>query len=422
MTTDRDFDRIATAWLADGPDELPGRVIDAAVDQIHLTRQRRAVRAPWRFPTMTSPIRLAALAAAGVLILAAVAMVGGAGRSGPSPTQAPPSVLAAVPSAAVPVLDTQFISPRNGYSITYPAGWTVRPATQSWQPGKPILWGDATLDAIQTSQARFVAAGQRLATGETAAQWLKAYCLGAAKDTGQCDTVPQSWVPIKIAGSDAYIDLNGVPAAPGTITPGGKVFDAVVVSGITGWAFTLDGEVDRPMFDAFLDKVYLLPATLISIPELTGRFTSPTLGYSIGTAADWTTTPATTQTRTAANPYPVDQIRITGTDSVVSGWSEVLPKGGTFAAYLVAKHQDALAGNPPGCDGGDPSTWPSIPIGSATGRLQMWCNAAVAFVEAGGRAYTFGWGSDTFQTDQHFSFEAWKELLTSVVLDPASAK
>ena len=43
MTTERDFDRIATAWLADGPDELSERVIDAAVDQIHLTRQRRAI-------------------------------------------------------------------------------------------------------------------------------------------------------------------------------------------------------------------------------------------------------------------------------------------------------------------------------------------------------------------------------------------
>ena len=42
MTTDRDFDRIAMAWLADGPDELSDRVLDTVVDQIHLTRQRRA--------------------------------------------------------------------------------------------------------------------------------------------------------------------------------------------------------------------------------------------------------------------------------------------------------------------------------------------------------------------------------------------
>ena len=37
MTTDDDFDRIAQSWLAAGPHELPARVIDAVVDEIHLT-------------------------------------------------------------------------------------------------------------------------------------------------------------------------------------------------------------------------------------------------------------------------------------------------------------------------------------------------------------------------------------------------
>ena len=31
MTTDRDFDLIATAWLAAGPDQLPDRVVEAVV-------------------------------------------------------------------------------------------------------------------------------------------------------------------------------------------------------------------------------------------------------------------------------------------------------------------------------------------------------------------------------------------------------
>ena len=329
----------------------------------------------------------------------------------------------------------QFLSPRNGYSVMYPAGWTVRPATQSWQPGTAILWGDATLDAIQTSDARFVAAGQKLVAGQTAAQWLKAYCLGAAKDTGQCDSVPQSWEPITIAAlqyapgtldpktdAGAYIDLNGVPAAPGTITPGGKVFDAVVVNNGTGWAFTLDGDVDRQMFDAFLDKVNLLPATLISMPDLTGRFTSPTNGFSIGTASDWAPTTATQRWHGLGNPSDVmDGIDITGTDSSFGGASQPLGKQ-TFDQYLAAYHTDSIPHVPGGCDGGDPSTWPEVQIGDKIGRLQELCNAADAFVEAGGRVYIFEWGSATFDPAQHFSLEAWKELLKSVVLDPASAK
>ena len=62
MTTDRDFDVITTAWLAAGPDQLPDRVVDAVVEAIHVTRQRRVMRVPWRFPTMTIPARVAAAA------------------------------------------------------------------------------------------------------------------------------------------------------------------------------------------------------------------------------------------------------------------------------------------------------------------------------------------------------------------------
>ena len=37
MSTERDFDRIAAAWLAIGPDELPERVLDTVATEIHHT-------------------------------------------------------------------------------------------------------------------------------------------------------------------------------------------------------------------------------------------------------------------------------------------------------------------------------------------------------------------------------------------------
>jgi hypothetical protein len=100
MTTDRDFDRIATAWLADGPEELPDRVMDAVVDEIHVTPQRHALRLPWRFPSMNTPARVAAAAVIGVLAIGGAvyvlqpgqAAIGGA-RPTPSPTPSPSPVV-----------------------------------------------------------------------------------------------------------------------------------------------------------------------------------------------------------------------------------------------------------------------------------------------------------------------------------------
>ena len=39
--SDIDLDRTARLWLQDGPDQLADRVLEAALDEIHVTRQRR---------------------------------------------------------------------------------------------------------------------------------------------------------------------------------------------------------------------------------------------------------------------------------------------------------------------------------------------------------------------------------------------
>ncbi len=223
MTTDRDFDRIATAWLADGPEELSDRVLDAVVDQIHTTRQRHALAPAVEVPNddharsrRGDRRRRCPRPGRGRRRSAAPAAADPARRR-PRPAAGGGAVGRAVRDprpAACPVLDTLFTSPRNGYSVKYPAGWTVRPATQSWQPGKRILWGDPALDAIQTTRCP-VRRGRRrqLAAGQSAAeQWLKAYCLdAAATDSGARATTVAGVVG---AGSrsrapDAYIDLDG---------------------------------------------------------------------------------------------------------------------------------------------------------------------------------------------------------------------
>ena len=49
MTDQRELDRLLVAFFVEGTNELADRVIDAALDQIDHTRQRRPLRAPWRF-------------------------------------------------------------------------------------------------------------------------------------------------------------------------------------------------------------------------------------------------------------------------------------------------------------------------------------------------------------------------------------
>src|SRR3954471_17875846 len=80
MSTDRtlsahDFDRLASAWLEDGPAELQDRVLDAALREVHQTHQRRHV-APRRFPQMS--LFSTGLAGRAIGVAAAVAVALGA--------------------------------------------------------------------------------------------------------------------------------------------------------------------------------------------------------------------------------------------------------------------------------------------------------------------------------------------------------
>lgn len=93
--TENDFDRTARLWLEDGPTALSDRVLQAALDEIHVTRQRRAWWPAKSYPTMTKFIGLAA-ATAVVALFAAVGIGlldgGSVGRPGDpqvSPTPVP---------------------------------------------------------------------------------------------------------------------------------------------------------------------------------------------------------------------------------------------------------------------------------------------------------------------------------------------
>jgi hypothetical protein len=68
MTTERDFDRIARAWLDASPDEVPDRVIAAVLQAVDATPQ---VRSPWRWlPWRLAPMNRIPLALGAAAIVA----------------------------------------------------------------------------------------------------------------------------------------------------------------------------------------------------------------------------------------------------------------------------------------------------------------------------------------------------------------
>jgi hypothetical protein len=426
MTTDRDLDRATRAWLAGGPEELSDRLLDAVATEIHHTRQRHASGWPWRFPTMSVPARASALLVAGALVAVAGVAVLSGGRPSPKPSDRPASAPPASPAAlTMPVLDQTFTSPRNGYAVGYPAGWTVKPAIGVWPPGGLNGWESVGQDVVRTTDVRFVGASQRFDLGMTQAQWFEATC-ELSEAASQCPGMISAWAQTNIDGTRAFVDVDGEPASTwgGSLSPDGRVFDAEVAVGHVGYELTMDGRVDRPMFDAFLASIKLSPADAVQLPYLSGTFTSPRYGYTIKTAGDWTTT-AGTRAWSGTDDSPsgvVDQIVVTGTDTTISGTSQALPSGTSFDAWLAAEHRQSMNGVPTGCDGGDPSTWPAVSIGTAAGRLQQFCNAASAFVFVGGRVYEFDWGNSTFDAGAALTQGSWEELLSSVILDPSSAK
>jgi hypothetical protein len=440
MTTDRDFDGIAKAWLADGPGELSDRVLIAVVDDIHHTRQRRALRVPWRFPTMSISARASALLLIGALAAAgALAIVGGVGGTAPTPTPASltsqPAVLpigspsaspAETPAGSATASGSAetFTSPRYGYSIRYPSGWIASPATKPWLAGTDTTYGDPALDTIGTTDARLAVASQplagtlyvdrRLRQGQTPDEWLLANCGSTGPTAASCGS------RILIGGQPGWLHEDGAPASGGTAATGGVIFEAAVVYEDRGYEFILDGKVDRALFDVLLASVTFDSDSAIDLPPLTKTFRSPTYGYTIGIGEGFITTPATSKWTPGVNTgeSPQDVIGTMKSDGFVSVASTAIPAGTTMDQWLAVNFA-ARAGGDGLCARADPVTWPPIQIGNQVGRLNTNCHSVDAVVGVGERAYVFTWQYQI--ADTNHTLADWKELLKSVTFDPGAA-
>jgi hypothetical protein len=114
MTDQRELDRLLDAFFVEGTNELADRVIDAALDQIDQTQQRRVLHTPRRFSTMNMPTRLAAAAVIGVLAVGATLLVISPGQTAVGPLGPTPGMSSGASQTASPSADPSplVVSPR----------------------------------------------------------------------------------------------------------------------------------------------------------------------------------------------------------------------------------------------------------------------------------------------------------------------
>jgi hypothetical protein len=140
MSTDRDTTRTVRSWLEEGVTALPDRVLDAVLDQVPATPQRRPWWPPRRFADMNKLLP-AAIAAAAVLVVAVVGytLLPGTGGPGGPQTPTPPPVTAAptaepTTKSSIPPVGSASLTPgRHAWywsgppvSFEVPEGWTGR--------------------------------------------------------------------------------------------------------------------------------------------------------------------------------------------------------------------------------------------------------------------------------------------------------
>jgi len=149
MNPPRERSAIVAAWLEEGPNELPESTRRAIAVDVRTTHQsRRSVWAPRWFPRLDR-LTMAAMAAVAVMALVIGGFVvrpfesGGSNVGGlpPAPSASPAPSPSETPSAApipttlvIPAMSELYTSRRFGYSVQYPAAWSVEQATQTWSP------------------------------------------------------------------------------------------------------------------------------------------------------------------------------------------------------------------------------------------------------------------------------------------------
>jgi hypothetical protein len=258
MTAQNDLERrLAEHYAQEGLLRAPDRVLGNALATIETTTQRRVlVRVPWRFPTMSNTMRLAAVAVA-VIALAGVGLAltgrfGGNGVGGPAPTVSPTIAPSPTSSAPLSALSETFTSNRYGISIGYPAGWITKAATKQALDADVSFPGPET-DLIYDPGLRdnlFLSLSSLPLDKAVPAEWI-----AATAATLECAGTQ----PITVDGASGALCSSGTSAL---VPIGGRGY---VIRLYTGDAATsLESIYSPAWFKTVLDTVKLSPEKTVT--------------------------------------------------------------------------------------------------------------------------------------------------------------
>jgi hypothetical protein len=246
--------RVAEYYQGEAPPRAPDWVLARALESIETTPQRRVLlRVPWRFPAMNGLSRLAVAAVAAIAIGAlglAVLRPGGdpAGPGAPSPSPSPTTT--AEPSSLTSRFTESYTSTMHGFSISYPKGWIVQPATDVWTTGIPGGESTSADNLNPGNSSLYVAVASQPLGGKDFDQW--ALDLAAHSDWG--DTCAPTTEGVTIGGVLGLLAIH---------CPDDAVQSAFVSVGTGAWMFVGYRLPDVSYFKAILSTVRLHPGSAV---------------------------------------------------------------------------------------------------------------------------------------------------------------
>jgi hypothetical protein len=264
MNATRDPETILTAWLDEGPSDLPDATRRAILTALPTTRRARSGPfAPWRFsqmliyPRVAAAVLVTVIAVGGTMyLLGQRNPVGAPASTDTQATRTPtPSAPIEKPTPAPPdtSLWNPFTSAFYGFSVKHPGAWTEQPASGHWTYETQ---DDADVDIFwsPTGWPDFKGFETKIPAGMTADGFISALTVDAVVHACYPAT-PDLWTQTTVDGHPASIAYAGC-------NEHFYFAQAVVVIDKRVWIFDLDGP-DRSLIVPFLSTVKIDPAAVV---------------------------------------------------------------------------------------------------------------------------------------------------------------